>query len=1136
MRIGAALSLVVAAITLIGVTQARAVPLIDVQSAGGEVAYAAGQTVGYEFSLTETYRITRLGLIDHDQNGLVEAHEIGVWDAGGNLLSSTTVPGGTAASLEGFTRWVDVAPFLLAPGRYTIGAHYATASGSGDARRWNNTITFADGVALIESKDSPASGGIQQPTDGGSGAEPGIFGPSLDGSAIWPTPIVDVQSTGSPINYFSGVTLGWEFSLDGPMVLTDLGIFDLGGDGLVESHQVGLWDASGTLVASTTFAAGTSASLDGLFRYAPITPVLLGAGSYTLGVHYPTASGGDPVRYDNSLAFADGVTFLDSKQSVGPSFEQPTFGTPSDPGFFGPNARFLPCAAPLNTDGFDTTVSTAGALQLAIACANANGSSSTDTIRLGANITISAAVDSTDGSNGTPSVTAPITIDGQGYKLSRDDTTSCASTLNGTVDATEFRLLHVGATGNLTIEDLFLENGCAEVVSGLGEGGAIYNRGTLTITRSSLDGHRAANNGGTIFNGNLASLTITDSTLSNGTANDAGAIFNLGSIPLISNSTFSGNTGWNAGTLVNNDALANITTIENSTFSGNASGNGIFGAAIDNYVGTIGNLSNTIITNSSSGPGCTGAFTGSNNLTDPGCPGDVGDVTSFDATMADNSCANPGPNGCPKTHAIMGGSSAINGAVGGTANGQRGLGLYGPRDIGAFERQLVDLDFCAAPLNTDGFDTTVSTTDDLIFAMGCAYVNGRVATDTIRLGADITLSGTVDFTDGSNGTLSVIAPITIDGQGYKLSRDDTTSCASTLNGTDDVTEFRLLHVGASGNLTIEDLFLENGCADGSGGGANFGGGIFNRGTLAIRRSSLDGHRAQSNGGAIFNAAFTTVTITDSTLSNNTGGNAGAIYNNGTIPLISNSTFSGNTGGFGGTLVNNNALANITTIENSTFSGNTSGGFGAAIDNAAGTIGNLTNTIITNSSGGPGCSGSFSGSNNLTDPNCPGDVGDVTFFDVTLVDNGCAAPGPNGCAPTHALLLGSNALDAAVSGTSTDQRGFSAFVTRDVGAWESADQDGDGLPEAQEVSLGTYPNVPDSDSDGLNDGEELTVGTNPLVPDTDGDGIPDGSDPFPLVPGTPPGVPSVQGLGLWLLVGLLVATGSVRASSANRRRP
>jgi hypothetical protein len=54
-----------------------------------------------------------------------------------------------------------------------------------------------------------------------------------------------------------------------------------------------------------------------------------------------------------------------------------------------------------------------------------------------------------------------------------------------------------------------------------------------------------------------------------------------------------------------------------------------------------------------------------------------------------------------------------------------------------------------------------------------------------------------------------------------------------------------------------------------------------------------------------------------------------------------------------------------------------------------------------------------------------------------------------------------------------------------------DSDGDGLPDDEEIILGTDPNNPDSDGDGLADGDEVIVGTDPLDPDTDGDGYNDG---------------------------------------------
>jgi YD repeat-containing protein len=82
---------------------------------------------------------------------------------------------------------------------------------------------------------------------------------------------------------------------------------------------------------------------------------------------------------------------------------------------------------------------------------------------------------------------------------------------------------------------------------------------------------------------------------------------------------------------------------------------------------------------------------------------------------------------------------------------------------------------------------------------------------------------------------------------------------------------------------------------------------------------------------------------------------------------------------------------------------------------------------------------------------------------------------------------------------------------------NADDDGDGLTNAQEAALGTDPNNPDTDGDGIPDGwevdhgldpktndaaldpdqdgltnlQEFQSGTDPKNRDTDGDGIPDG---------------------------------------------
>lgn len=57
---------------------------------------------------------------------------------------------------------------------------------------------------------------------------------------------------------------------------------------------------------------------------------------------------------------------------------------------------------------------------------------------------------------------------------------------------------------------------------------------------------------------------------------------------------------------------------------------------------------------------------------------------------------------------------------------------------------------------------------------------------------------------------------------------------------------------------------------------------------------------------------------------------------------------------------------------------------------------------------------------------------------------------------------------------------------------SKDSDGDGLPDEEEIKIGTDPKNPDTDGDGLLDGEEVDeYKTDPLDPDTDKGGIKDG---------------------------------------------
>lgn len=80
-------------------------------------------------------------------------------------------------------------------------------------------------------------------------------------------------------------TVGWQFTVGGtPLQVTQLGLFDSGSDGLLASHQVGIWNSSGTLLSSATVKAGTASPLTAGYRYEPVTPFTLPAnGTYQIG-------------------------------------------------------------------------------------------------------------------------------------------------------------------------------------------------------------------------------------------------------------------------------------------------------------------------------------------------------------------------------------------------------------------------------------------------------------------------------------------------------------------------------------------------------------------------------------------------------------------------------------------------------------------------------------------------------------------------------------------------------------------------------------------------------------------------------------------------------------------------------------
>ncbi|MGC9356938.1 MAG: choice-of-anchor Q domain-containing protein [Anaerolineae bacterium] len=140
--------------------------------------------------------------------------------------------------------------------------------------------------------------------------------------------------------------------------------------------------------------------------------------------------------------------------------------------------------------------------------------------------------------------------------------------------------------GTLTVIDTTFTDNVAASRTGYvtGSGGAIYNRGTLTVTGSTLTGN-AAESGGAIYSRSGTRLAVESSTISNNTAPCGGSGISNRGTATVSNSTISDNVvvgDWcEAGAAgISNDYGA--MTVKRSTISGNINGSSS-GGGLSNY-------------------------------------------------------------------------------------------------------------------------------------------------------------------------------------------------------------------------------------------------------------------------------------------------------------------------------------------------------------------------------------------------------------------------------------------------------------------------------------------------------------------------------------------------------------------------
>jgi hypothetical protein len=298
---------------------------------------------------------------------------------------------------------------------------------------------------------------------------------------------------------------------------------------------------------------------------------------------------------------------------------------------------------------------------------------------------------------------------------------------------------------NSTISGNTTGNGGAGPIPGTGgSGGGIYSGSTLTLNNSTVSDNTAACSGGGVYNGDI--LALTNSTVSGNTANGrsglvvlggvgGGGIYNDKGTATLTNSTVSGNRSgiWGGGILnYHGDVTVNNCTVRGNTADGK-------GGGIYNHDGTV-NFSHSIVSGNTatddgnevsnndtvnannynlfgdSSETDAQAFAGfaptvptDINATQDGTPTALGDILD---PLADN-------GGPTETHALVPGSPAIDYIPTGqcdVATDQRGIPRPQPTggncDVGAFEFQDTDgdqvedgVDNCPTVYNPDQADS-----------------------------------------------------------------------------------------------------------------------------------------------------------------------------------------------------------------------------------------------------------------------------------------------------------------------------------------------------------------------------------------------------------------------------------------------
>ncbi len=162
-------------------SSAQAATVLDIT--GGYAASPMGDTIaGWSFEVTSAIMIDGLALWDEGANGLVNSHDVGLWNADGSvLLASATVDGSAtpdaSTSTDGCWLWTSIESITLTPGVYVMGATFKDVDA--DLARLQASATTVAGVTYLNARQKTLTSSLAYPDWEISDLNAGIFGANM---------------------------------------------------------------------------------------------------------------------------------------------------------------------------------------------------------------------------------------------------------------------------------------------------------------------------------------------------------------------------------------------------------------------------------------------------------------------------------------------------------------------------------------------------------------------------------------------------------------------------------------------------------------------------------------------------------------------------------------------------------------------------------------------------------------------------------------------------------------------------------------------------------------------------------------------------------------------------------------------